>query len=74
MILNVFKLSLLFTKLEKYQSNSKKTREGLMWKNEILILRKYKNVRAILIFKEFILFMSGIKDIKESLLKSKNIK
>jgi len=70
----VFKLSLLFTKLEKYQSNSKKTREGLMWKNEILILRKYKNVRAILIFKEFILFMSGIKDIKESLLKSKNIK
>ena len=74
MILNVFKLSLLFTKLEKYQRNSKKTREGLMWKNEILILRKYKNVRAILIFKEFILFMSGIKDIKESLLKSKNIK
>ena len=74
MILNVFKLSLLFTKLEKYQSNSKKRREGLMWKNEILILRKYKNVRAILIFKEFILFMSGIKDIKESLLKSKNIK
>lgn len=70
----MFKLSLLFTKLEKYQSNSKKTREGLMWKNEILILRKYKNVRAILIFKEFILFMSGIKDIKESLLKSKNIK
>ena len=70
----MFKLSLLFTKLEKYQSNSKKTRDGLMWKNEILILRKYKNVRAILIFKEFILFMSGIKDIKESLLKSKNIK
>lgn len=70
----MFKLSLLFTKLEKYQSNSKKRREGLMWKNEILILRKYKNVRAILIFKEFILFMSGIKDIKESLLKSKNIK
>ena len=45
-----------------------------MWKNEILILRKCKNVRAILIFKEFILFVSGIKDIKESLLKSKNIK
>ena len=34
-----------------------------MWKNETLILRKYKNVRDILIFKEFILFVSGIKDI-----------